>query len=54
MEDIYTINEKPNAIPYRISYYKHRWDFCVEMIVKYLLEKSYIVLLNTNLIKEVE
>jgi len=50
MEHIYTIKEKPNAIPYRTSYYKRRWGFCVEYEkMDMFIDDEYEVFIDSEL-----
>ena len=46
---IYTIPERPNAIPYVTSYYKKYWGFCMShKQKKKLKDKVYDVYINSN------
>ncbi|MEA3314780.1 MAG: DUF4910 domain-containing protein [Campylobacterota bacterium] len=50
MEHIYTLKEKPNAIPYRTSYYKRRWGFCVEYEkMDMFIDDEYEVFIDSEL-----
>lgn len=47
---IYTLSELPKAIPYRTSYYKERWGFCIEYEkLKFFNDDEYEVYIDSKL-----
>lgn len=51
-EHLFTMPDSPGAIPYRTSYYKENWGFCVsEKQLKSLKEGAYEVLIDSKLNK---
>ena len=49
---LYSIPEKPNAIPYITSYYDKRWGFCIAQEQKdALVQGEYEVVINSKLFK---
>ena len=49
-EHLFTLPEKPDWIPYRTSYYKENWGFCVsQRQAEALLEPEYEVCIDTDL-----
>lgn len=50
LEHIYTLPDLPNAIPYRTSYYKERWGFCLEHDrLSELKDEEYEVCIDSEL-----
>ena len=50
----YTIKNLPNAIPYRTSYYKKDWGFCVSFNdYKKLNDPYYNVLIKTKFKRDI-
>ncbi|MFN3199632.1 MAG: DUF4910 domain-containing protein [Bradymonadia bacterium] len=50
MKHIYTLPNQPDAIPYRTSYYKERWGFCLEhRRLTELTEPQYRVVIDSTL-----
>jgi aminopeptidase-like protein len=50
LKHIYTKEELPDAIPYRTSYYKERWGFCLEYNrLKELVDDEYEVCIDSTL-----
>ena len=41
IKHLYSLKERPKAIPYITSYYKKRWGFCISEFQKNVIEKKY-------------
>ena len=41
LKKLHSIPNKPNAIPYHVSYYKKNWGFCITDIQKKKINKNY-------------
>ncbi len=49
-EHLYTMPDRPDDIPYRVSYYAPRWGFCLpHRLLKSLPEGEYEVLIDSSL-----
>lgn len=49
-KNLYSLPDKPDAIPYVMSYYKKHWGFCIqENLRKTLVDDTYHVVINSSL-----